>query len=69
MVAAPAGPGAADLEAGLVARVILHAQRREVDEFMRLIGLEAFAEAIDGYERAMSGGKVLFLPSGGDRIA
>ncbi len=28
------------------------------------VGLDAFAEAIDGYERAMSGGKVLFLPSG-----
>jgi NADPH:quinone reductase-like Zn-dependent oxidoreductase len=28
------------------------------------VGLDQFAEALDGYERAMSGGKVLFLPNG-----
>jgi NADPH:quinone reductase-like Zn-dependent oxidoreductase len=28
------------------------------------VTLDAFAEAIDGYERAMSGGKVLFVPNG-----
>jgi hypothetical protein len=28
------------------------------------VGLAAFAEALDGYERAMSGGKVLLLPTG-----
>ena len=42
-----------NLQAGLVARGVLREQRREVDEFMRLVGLEAFANA---YPHQLSGG-------------
>lgn len=42
-----------NVEAGLVARGILDERRREVDEFMRLVGLEAFA---DVYPHQLSGG-------------
>ena len=42
-----------NIEAGLVARGMLHAKRRDVDEFMRLVGLEAFA---DTYPHHLSGG-------------
>ncbi len=34
-----------NIEAGLVARHVLHEKRHEVDEFMRLVGLEGFANA------------------------
>jgi NADPH:quinone reductase-like Zn-dependent oxidoreductase len=30
------------------------------------VPLDAFADALDGYERAMSGGKILFLPNGSE---
>jgi ABC-type nitrate/sulfonate/bicarbonate transport system ATPase subunit len=42
-----------NIEAGLVARGVLHAQRHEVDEFMRLVDLESFANA---YPHHLSGG-------------
>ncbi len=42
-----------NIEAGLVARGVLHEKRHEVDEFMRLVGLEAFARA---YPHHLSGG-------------
>src|SRR5438128_9457815 len=34
-----------NIQAGLVARGVLHQKRHEVDEFMRLVGLEAFSNA------------------------
>ena len=42
-----------NIEAGLVARGVLHEKRAEVDEFMRLVGLETFA---DSYPHHLSGG-------------
>jgi ABC-type nitrate/sulfonate/bicarbonate transport system ATPase subunit len=42
-----------NIEAGLVARGLLRDKRPEVDEFMRLVGLEAFASA---YPHHLSGG-------------
>jgi ABC-type nitrate/sulfonate/bicarbonate transport system ATPase subunit len=42
-----------NIEAGLVARGLLHDKRVEVDEFMRLVGLETFARA---YPHHLSGG-------------
>jgi NitT/TauT family transport system ATP-binding protein/sulfonate transport system ATP-binding protein len=42
-----------NLESGLVARGVRRAQRHEVDEFLRLVGLEAFA---DVYPHQLSGG-------------
>jgi len=42
-----------NIEAGLVARGLLHQKRQEVDEFMRLVGLETFAKA---YPHHLSGG-------------
>ena len=42
-----------NIEAGLVARGLLRQKRHEVDEFMRLVGLEAFANA---YPHHLSGG-------------
>jgi ABC-type nitrate/sulfonate/bicarbonate transport system ATPase subunit len=42
-----------NIEAGLVARGVLHQKRNEVDEFMRLVGLEAFANS---YPHHLSGG-------------
>ncbi len=42
-----------NIEAGLVARGVLHEKRREVDEFMQLVGLEAFANA---FPHHLSGG-------------
>src|SRR4051812_11697945 len=42
-----------NIEAGLVARHILNEKRHEVDEFMRLVGLETFANA---YPHHLSGG-------------
>jgi ABC-type nitrate/sulfonate/bicarbonate transport system ATPase subunit len=42
-----------NIEAGLVARGVLHEKRPEVDEFMRLVGLEEFANA---YPHHLSGG-------------
>jgi ABC-type nitrate/sulfonate/bicarbonate transport system ATPase subunit len=42
-----------NIEAGLVARGLLHEKRHEVDEFMRLVGLESFAGA---YPHHLSGG-------------
>jgi ABC-type nitrate/sulfonate/bicarbonate transport system ATPase subunit len=42
-----------NIEAGLVARNVLHEKRHEVDEFMRLVGLEGFARA---YPHHLSGG-------------
>ena len=42
-----------NIEAGLVARGVLHEKRQEVDEFMRLVGLESFANA---YPHHLSGG-------------
>jgi len=42
-----------NIEAGLVARHVLHEKRHEVDEFMRLVGLEGFANA---YPHHLSGG-------------
>jgi sulfonate transport system ATP-binding protein len=42
-----------NIEAGLVARGLLHEKRHEVDEFMRLVGLETFAKA---YPHHLSGG-------------
>ena len=42
-----------NIESGLVARGVLRIQRHEVDEFMRLVGLESFANA---YPHHLSGG-------------
>jgi ABC-type nitrate/sulfonate/bicarbonate transport system ATPase subunit len=42
-----------NIEAGLAARGVLREKRDEVDEFMRLVGLEAFANA---YPHHLSGG-------------
>lgn len=42
-----------NIEAGLVARGVLRENRHEVDEFMRLVGLAAFANA---YPHHLSGG-------------
>lgn len=42
-----------NIETGLVARGVLHRQRGEVDEFLKLVGLEAFAGA---YPHQLSGG-------------
>ncbi|HSI13974.1 MAG TPA: ABC transporter ATP-binding protein [Chthoniobacter sp.] len=42
-----------NIEAGLVARGVLREKRHEVDEFMRLVGLESFANA---YPHHLSGG-------------
>ena len=42
-----------NIEAGLVARGVLHEKRHEVDEFMRLVGLGAFSSA---YPHHLSGG-------------
>jgi len=42
-----------NIQAGLVARGLLQKKRPEVDEFMRLVGLEAFANA---YPHHLSGG-------------
>jgi ABC-type nitrate/sulfonate/bicarbonate transport system ATPase subunit len=42
-----------NIQAGLVARGTLHQSRHEVDEFMRLVGLESFANA---YPHHLSGG-------------
>src|SRR5207248_3003238 len=42
-----------NIESGLVARGVLHQRRHEVDEFMRLVGLESFAKA---YPHQLSGG-------------
>jgi ABC-type nitrate/sulfonate/bicarbonate transport system ATPase subunit len=42
-----------NIQAGLVARNLLHEKRGEVDEFMRLVGLEEFANA---YPHHLSGG-------------
>jgi ABC-type nitrate/sulfonate/bicarbonate transport system ATPase subunit len=42
-----------NIEAGLVARRVFHEKRHEVDEFMRLVGLESFADA---YPHHLSGG-------------
>jgi ABC-type nitrate/sulfonate/bicarbonate transport system ATPase subunit len=42
-----------NIQAGLVARGVLQAKRREVDDFMRLVGLEGFANA---YPHHLSGG-------------
>jgi ABC-type nitrate/sulfonate/bicarbonate transport system ATPase subunit len=42
-----------NIEAGLVARGVLKQERRQVDTFMRLVGLEAFADA---FPHHLSGG-------------
>ena len=42
-----------NIQAGLVARGVLHEKRGEVDEFMRLVGLEDFADA---FPHHLSGG-------------
>jgi ABC-type nitrate/sulfonate/bicarbonate transport system ATPase subunit len=42
-----------NMEAGLVARGVLREKRHEVDDFMRLVGLEAFGSA---YPHHLSGG-------------
>src|SRR4029077_13196009 len=42
-----------NIEAGLVARGVLHEKRNEVDDFMRLVGLEAFGNS---YPHHLSGG-------------
>jgi ABC-type nitrate/sulfonate/bicarbonate transport system ATPase subunit len=42
-----------NIESGLVARGVLHEKRDEVGEFMRVVGLEAFANA---YPHHLSGG-------------
>jgi ABC-type nitrate/sulfonate/bicarbonate transport system ATPase subunit len=42
-----------NIEAGLVARHVLHEKRTEVQEFMELVGLEGFADA---YPHHLSGG-------------
>jgi sulfonate transport system ATP-binding protein len=42
-----------NIESGLVARGVLHEKRNEVEEFMRLVGLESFAKA---FPHHLSGG-------------
>src|SRR5213075_1632868 len=42
-----------NIQAGLVARGVLHEKKNEVDEFMRLVGLEVFANV---YPHHLSGG-------------
>jgi ABC-type nitrate/sulfonate/bicarbonate transport system ATPase subunit len=42
-----------NIEVGLVARGVLREKRKDVDEFMRLVGLEAFGDA---YPHHLSGG-------------
>jgi ABC-type nitrate/sulfonate/bicarbonate transport system ATPase subunit len=42
-----------NIQAGLVARGVLHEKRAEVDEFIRLVGLENFAQS---YPHHLSGG-------------
>ena len=42
-----------NIEAGLIARGVLHEKRHEVGEFMRLVGLEGFADA---FPHHLSGG-------------
>jgi len=42
-----------NIQAGLVARGVLHRKRHEVDEFMRLVGLEGFSNA---FPHHLSGG-------------
>jgi ABC-type nitrate/sulfonate/bicarbonate transport system ATPase subunit len=42
-----------NIESGLVARGVLHEKRHEVDAFMRVVGLESFANA---YPHHLSGG-------------
>ena len=42
-----------NIQAGLVARGVLHEKKNEVDEFMRLVGLETFANV---YPHHLSGG-------------
>jgi ABC-type nitrate/sulfonate/bicarbonate transport system ATPase subunit len=42
-----------NIQVGLVARGVLHEKRREVHEFMRLVGLESFADA---FPHHLSGG-------------
>jgi ABC-type nitrate/sulfonate/bicarbonate transport system ATPase subunit len=42
-----------NIQSGLVARGVLNEKRNEVDEFMRLVGLEGFADA---YPHHLSGG-------------
>jgi ABC-type nitrate/sulfonate/bicarbonate transport system ATPase subunit len=42
-----------NIQAGLVARGLLHEKKQEVDQFMRLVGLEAFANV---YPHHLSGG-------------
>ena len=42
-----------NIQAGLVARGVLHQKKKEVEEFMRLVGLEIFANA---YPHHLSGG-------------
>lgn len=42
-----------NIQSGLVARGVLHKKRQEVDEFIRLVGLEKFAHA---YPHHLSGG-------------
>jgi ABC-type nitrate/sulfonate/bicarbonate transport system ATPase subunit len=42
-----------NIESGLVARGVLHEKRGEVDEFMRLVGLETFSDA---FPHHLSGG-------------
>ena len=42
-----------NIEAGLIARRVLHEKRHEVAEFMRLVGLESFAKS---YPHHLSGG-------------
>ena len=42
-----------NIESGLVARGLLHEKKQEVDQFMRLVGLEAFANV---YPHHLSGG-------------
>src|SRR5262249_11878865 len=42
-----------NIQSGLVARGLLQQKRHEVDDFMRLVGLEAFANA---YPHHLSGG-------------
>jgi ABC-type nitrate/sulfonate/bicarbonate transport system ATPase subunit len=42
-----------NIETGLIARGVLQEKRHEVDEFMRLVGLEAFADA---FPHHLSGG-------------
>jgi ABC-type nitrate/sulfonate/bicarbonate transport system ATPase subunit len=42
-----------NIQAGLVARGVQHGKRKEVEDFMRLVGLEAFADA---FPHHLSGG-------------